>query len=93
MIRNFIFVLLIAVVAIPVSGQEKKGTIKGKVVSASSNGPVPFATVVIFGTTTGAMTDFDGILHLPALSQGYTTKGFIGGIRVQHVTGSSYYKR
>ncbi|MEZ4999353.1 MAG: carboxypeptidase-like regulatory domain-containing protein [Bacteroidales bacterium] len=70
MIRNFIFVLLIAVVAIPVSGQEKKGTIKGKVVSASSNGPVPFATVVIFGTTTGAMTDFDGNFTFTGIEPG-----------------------
>ena len=34
--------------------------IKGKVTDASTNDPVPFATVSLKGTTLGTVTDFEG---------------------------------
>ena len=36
------------------------GVIQGRVFNAKNNEPVPFANVVIWGTTTGASSDFDG---------------------------------
>lgn len=51
--------------------QEKEGTVKGRVLNAATNEPVPFSTVVIFGTTTGAMTDFDGNFLFTGLEPGY----------------------
>ncbi|MCJ7821426.1 MAG: carboxypeptidase-like regulatory domain-containing protein, partial [Bacteroidales bacterium] len=52
-------------------GQENSGVIKGKVVDASSNEPVPFASVVIWNTTIGAMTDFDGNFLFTGVRPGY----------------------
>jgi hypothetical protein len=52
-------------------GQENSGVIKGKVVDASSNEPVPFASVVIWNTTIGAMTDFDGNFLFTGVKPGY----------------------
>ncbi len=40
--------------------EEDNGVIRGRVFNASNNEPVPFANVVIWNTTTGASTDFDG---------------------------------
>ena len=35
--------------------------INGKVIDKSTNEPVPYAAVVIQGTTNGQLTDFDGL--------------------------------
>ncbi len=56
----YTIILLLAVVFADISGQSGGGTIRGKVVDATTNEPIPFASVVIWNTTTGAMTDFDG---------------------------------
>ncbi|MGM0463408.1 MAG: TonB-dependent receptor [Bacteroidota bacterium] len=67
-------ILLTAVflaLALPVISQEKQGKIKGRVINASTNEGVPFATVVIAGTTTGAMTDFDGNFNFTGIEPGY----------------------
>ncbi len=63
------FVFLFA--SINVVAQEKEGTVKGRVFNAATNEGVPFSTVVIFGTTTGAMTDFDGNFLFTGLEPGY----------------------
>jgi len=52
-------------------GQSGGGTIRGKVVDAATNEPVPFASVVIWNTTTGAMTDFDGNFLFTGVKPGY----------------------
>ena len=53
------------------SGQSGGGTIRGKVVDATTNEPVPFASVVIWNTTVGAMTDFDGNFLFTGIKPGY----------------------
>ncbi|TVR73563.1 MAG: TonB-dependent receptor [Marinilabiliales bacterium] len=40
--------------------EEGNGVIRGRVFNASNNEPIPFANVVIWNTTTGASSDFDG---------------------------------
>ena len=55
--------------ALTLSAQEKKGSVKGRVINATTNEGVPFSTVVIFGTTTGAMTDFDGNFLFTGIEQ------------------------
>jgi hypothetical protein len=47
------------------------GIIEGKVTEAASNKPVPFANVVIYGTTTGTLTDEDGYFIIKGLEPGY----------------------
>lgn len=51
--------------------QENSGVIRGKVIDASSNEPIPFASVVIWNTTVGAMTDFDGNFLFTGVRPGY----------------------
>ncbi|MBE0668176.1 MAG: carboxypeptidase-like regulatory domain-containing protein, partial [Bacteroidales bacterium] len=65
-----LFCLIIIVLQVSY-GQENSGVIKGKVVDASSNEPVPFASVVIWNTTIGAMTDFDGNFLFTGVRPGY----------------------
>lgn len=45
--------------------------IRGQVVDATTNEPVPFASVVIWNTTTGAMTDFDGNFLFTGVAPGF----------------------
>jgi outer membrane receptor for ferrienterochelin and colicin len=52
-------------------GQGGGGVIRGQVVDATSNEPVPFASVVIWNTTTGAMTDFDGNFLFTGVAPGF----------------------
>lgn len=48
----------------------QSGIIKGKVVEAANNEPVPFANVAIEGTTIGTTTDIDGNFELTGLEPG-----------------------
>lgn len=51
---------VIAVFAFALAVQAQQAVIKGQVTNAISNEPIPFANVVIQGTTIGASTDIDG---------------------------------
>ncbi|MCU0376867.1 MAG: TonB-dependent receptor [Bacteroidales bacterium] len=53
------------------SAQSEGGVIRGKVVDATTNEPVPFASVVIWNTTIGAMTDFDGNFLFTGIKPGF----------------------
>lgn len=44
-------------------------TVKGKVLSASDNMPLPGATVIEKGTSNGTQTDFDGVFTLDVLNE------------------------
>jgi len=53
------------------------GSIVGKLTDKENNNePLPFATVVVKGTTTGTTTDFDGLYELPDLEPGNYTLEF-----------------
>jgi hypothetical protein len=67
----YIILLLLTMVLADLSGQAGGGTIRGKVVDAATNEPVPFASVVIWNTTIGAMTDFDGNFLFTGLKPGF----------------------
>ena len=56
--------------ALPVSVVAQSGVIKGRVFNSINNEPVPFANVVIQGTTNGATTDFDGLYEITGLEPG-----------------------
>ncbi len=68
--QNFIILLLFTAV-FNVTGQENSGIIKGRVYDSKTNEGVPFATVQIWGTTIGAMTDFDGNFLFTGVKPGY----------------------
>ena len=51
--------------------KEEAGIIEGKVVDAKNNEPVPFASVAIFGTAIGTVSDMDGKFLFTGIKPGY----------------------
>jgi hypothetical protein len=49
----------------------QQGIIKGRVFDESSNEPIPFANIIVFGTTIGTSTDGDGNYIFSGLSPGF----------------------
>ena len=68
---TIIFITFLSLVFSQLSGQENNGVIKGRVFNAKNNEGIPFASVVIWGTTTGAMTDFDGNFLFTGVKPGF----------------------
>ncbi len=60
--------LVFSLVAFP---QEESGVIRGRIVDASTSEGIPFASVVIWNTNIGAMTDFDGNFLFTGVKPGY----------------------
>jgi outer membrane receptor for ferrienterochelin and colicin len=56
---------------IQLSAFSQKAQLKGKVIDASNNEPVPFANVLVEGTQIGSTTDFDGNFIITGLTPGY----------------------
>jgi hypothetical protein len=54
-----------------VSAQQNSGIIKGRVYNSRTNEGVPFATIQIWGTTIGAVTDFEGNYLLSGIKPGF----------------------
>ncbi len=49
----------------------QQGTIRGRVFDAGSNDPLPFATIVVDGTTIGSISDFDGNFLFSGVESGF----------------------
>src|SRR3989339_896020 len=63
--------LLIAVwMIVSVSGMAQNGTIKGTITDANTKETLIGATVVLQGTTTGAISDFDGNFLIEKVTKG-----------------------
>lgn len=77
-----IFLLIAAIV---VSAQ--KGTIRGTVIDDSTGEPLFSVTVVIKGTTTGSVTDFDGKFSIPAEPGVYDIQASFVSFRPMTITG------
>ncbi len=55
-----------------VSGQtDNKGVIEGRIYNETSNEPVPFANIVVFGTTIGTASNFDGEFLFTGIQPGF----------------------
>lgn len=76
--RRIIILITIFLLPVYLSAQEKStGAIAGKLLDKELNGePLPFANIVIKGTATGTMTDYDGLFVLEDLSPGTYTIAF-----------------
>lgn len=75
-ITSFIILLLVNFFYI----NAQNGIIKGKVVEEINNEAIPFANVIIEGTTTGATTDMEGYFRIENLDPGFynITCSFVG---------------
>ena len=60
----FFFVVIFA-------AQQNNGVIKGRVYNSKNNEGVPFATVQVWGTSTGAITDAEGNFNLSGIKPGF----------------------
>lgn len=67
--RIIYIVLLIFILPIAVFAQ--KASLKGRLVDAVSNDPLPFVNVIVSGTTIGTITDMDGNFILTGLEPGF----------------------
>lgn len=70
--RTIFTFLILFFLSYPGIGQENGGVIKGRVLNSKTNEAIPFASVVIWGTTIGAMTDFDGNFMFTGVKPGFT---------------------
>ena len=61
-------------------------TVKGKVLSASDNMPLPGASVIEKGTTNGTQTDFDGVFTLDVSNMSAILSVSYVGFKTQEVT-------
>jgi hypothetical protein len=69
--RYVYIILLLIIVVYDSAGQANSGVIKGRVFNSKTNEGVPFATVQIWGTTIGAITDYDGNYSFTGIKPGY----------------------
>lgn len=64
-----------------------QGKITGKVIDGESNDILPFADVVVKGTTTGSTTDFDGLYEISIEPGTYTVSFSFLGYETKEVSG------
>jgi outer membrane receptor for ferrienterochelin and colicin len=69
--KYFYTILLFIIIVFDSAGQTNSGVIKGRVFNSKTNEGVPFATVQVWGTTIGAVTDIDGNFSFTGLKPGY----------------------
>ncbi len=63
--------IILILFILPISLLAQEGSLKGRVVDAVSNEPLPFVNIVVSGTTTGTITDLDGNFTLNGLEPGF----------------------
>jgi outer membrane receptor for ferrienterochelin and colicin len=66
-----IFILFLFNLSINLFGQANSGAIKGKVIDSKTNQGVPFASIAVWGTTTGVVTDQEGNFIFSGLKPGF----------------------
>lgn len=69
--RFFLLISVTFIATVVLPAQENSGVIKGRVYNSKTNEGVPFATIQIFGTTIGAVTDFEGNFSFTGLKPGF----------------------
>ncbi|HUX57925.1 MAG TPA: TonB-dependent receptor [Bacteroidales bacterium] len=70
--KKFILtIIIILLISFLLPGQQYSGVIKGRVYNSKTNEGVPFASIVVWGTTIGAMTDIDGNFLFTGIKPGF----------------------
>jgi len=65
------YIILISLTILRAAGQQNSGVIKGRVYNSKTNEGVPFASVGIWGTNIGAISDFDGNFLFTGIKPGF----------------------
>lgn len=82
--KNSIFIVLLLLISSSVLAQE--GIIRGKITQLNNNDPIPFATVIIQGTSQGTSSDIDGNYELSGLAPGlYNIEASFIGFKAQRI--------
>lgn len=63
--------IIVVISVLPALGQQNSGSIKGRVYNSKTNEGVPFATIQIWGTNTGVITDIEGKYSFTGLKPGF----------------------
>ena len=67
-----IIIILILFNSLRISGQDEgRGIIEGRIFNTTTNEPVQFASIVIWGTTIGSVSDLDGRFLFTGVKPGY----------------------
>ena len=70
--RLQLIILIILLNSYGIYGQEEgKGIIEGRIFNVTTNEPVPFANIVIWGTNIGSVSDLDGRFLFTGIKPGY----------------------
>ena len=68
----YTIILLIFISAAPAAAQEAgQGIIEGRIYDANTGEPIPFANIIIWGTTIGTTSDLDGNFLFTGIAPGY----------------------
>jgi outer membrane receptor protein involved in Fe transport len=71
---RYLFIVIALLSVLLGNAQDSKGSLVGKLTDNElGNEPLPFANVLIKGTTTGTTTDFDGLYEIPGIEPGIYT--------------------
>jgi hypothetical protein len=69
--KRLLILFLFSIITFNTFSQENNGTIKGRVFDSKNNQGIPFASVAVWGTTTGTMTDSIGNFIFTGLKPGF----------------------
>ncbi|HYW95614.1 MAG TPA: TonB-dependent receptor, partial [Bacteroidales bacterium] len=70
-LRNTILAFLLALLHLAAGHAQNNGVIEGRIYNAKNNEPVEFATVAIYGTSIGSISDLGGKFLFTGLKPGY----------------------
>ena len=75
---NVIYMIFLVLFCLPILGFGQVKTVKGLVIAANENLPLPGVSVVIKGTSIGVQTDFDGNFSIDANGEDVLVFSYIG---------------
>ncbi len=70
-ILSIVFFTFFQFLLFPGINSQNNGSIEGRIYNAKNNEPVPFATIAIFGTTIGSISDLDGKFLFTGIKPGF----------------------